>query len=128
MPSPNTACPRLPFLWKRCVAAGMAGLVFLLGLLAVHPDAHAWLHGGLPQATGHGHAGCNHDHPEPDAPEADAGCVITQFANGQLGLELDGLIVANAAERTESLLRERSHALVEASDHLLPPVCGPPAA
>lgn len=65
----------------------MAGLVLALGLLAHLPSVHAWLHHG--SHAGHGH----HAHttkplnelPAPGAPDQEAACAITLFAQGLPG-------------------------------------------
>ena len=49
--------------FRRLLAAGAAGLVFLLGLAAASPDLHARVHGNV----------VDHD---------DAGCVIALFGHG----------------------------------------------
>lgn len=103
----STAPRRLrPTLWQRWVACASVALVVALGLLAVSPDAHAWLHASQ---VGHGHglderAGCHgHGHGSPlvgddlsrlPMADVDAGCVIELFSQGietgLIGLEVGG--------------------------------------
>jgi len=69
---------------KHLTATASVALIFVLGLLAVVPEAHAWLH---PRASSESHAStgrCHHDsdrgHTHPL--ESDAGCVVDLFAQG----------------------------------------------
>ncbi len=90
--------PDRPALSHRVIAGGLALLTLVLGLLAVTPELHAWLHGhahgpstGV-AACGHAHAADDRDHahdaehsshPERDPlAESDAGCVVQLFAQG----------------------------------------------
>jgi hypothetical protein len=73
----------------RFLAAGLATVVWLLGLFAVAPHWHGYLHGHAPTHAGdHAHHGCNHDHghstPDhaPAPADSDHGCAITDFAHG----------------------------------------------
>jgi len=83
-----------PTLWQRWVTCAAVGLVLALGLLAVSPDAHAWLHashiehahGEGERAGCHGHGDRAH-HAESDLSglpwaDNDAGCVIELFSQG----------------------------------------------
>ena len=104
--------PYRPALGHRVIAGGLALLTLVLGLLAVTPELHAWLHGhahgpstGV-AACGHAHAADDRDHahraghahgpmvghahdaehsshPQRDPlAESDAGCVVQLFAQG----------------------------------------------
>ena len=75
----------------RFLAAGLATVVWLLGLFAVAPHWHGHLHGHAPtHADDHAHHGCNHDHghghsaPDnaPAPADSDHSCAINDFAHG----------------------------------------------
>lgn len=116
-------------LWQRIVASGCLGLVLALNLLAASPNLHAWLH-ETQAATEHGD--CEHGHGEKQAPASqtehadDAACVITQFANGQVGAEAALTVVVSATLRETATLPDRTAPFSGRSHVLLPPGCGPP--
>lgn len=128
----SSALPRRPAVWQR-VAAGLAlALVVGLNVFAVSPDLHAWLHAGHVEAGAH--AGCSHGPAAGEAAPAghlpsetsDEGCVVTQFAQGQLGFEapvvLAAALVASCTSSHPDATARRAVA-----DLFLPPGCGPPA-
>lgn len=57
--------PYRPALGHRVIAGGLALLTLVLGLLAVTPGLHAWLHGHA-HGTGSGVAACGHAHDADD--------------------------------------------------------------
>lgn len=96
---------RLPYLWRRTVAAALAGLVFGVALLSTAPNIHDRLH--------------------PDAHEADHRCAITLFAEG-LTIPAAALVMA-AVVWLIADLAARSNAKPNAIPAFrLPPVRGPP--
>lgn len=126
-PSPGRLRPLA--LWQRVVARGAIGLVMALNFLAATPQAHAWLHADAEEARS-GPAGCAHaaaDSSPLGAASDDAGCVVTQFANGQVGGEL-ATFVFSAASCAQGNLPQPATPLVGSTDIQLPPGCGPPRA
>jgi hypothetical protein len=61
--------PYRPALGHRVIAGGLALLTLVLGLLAVTPELHAWLHGHA-HGTGTGVAACGHAHDADDRNDA----------------------------------------------------------
>jgi hypothetical protein len=110
-----------------CVMA-LAVLIWL----SADTAAHAWLHQDHAGAD-HGHAcahSCQHGHHH-DAPASacdDSGCVITQFAHGQLALLLAVFLLVALFSRRSFVFAEPLQALISRAEHQLPPVCGPPRA
>lgn len=120
-----SALPRHPAVWQRLVAGLALALVVGLNVFAVSPDLHAWLHAGHVEAGAH--AGCSHGPVDEHLPESsDEGCVVTQFAQGQLGFEAPVVLTfALCASRTSSHPDATARRAV--ADLSLPPGCGPPA-
>lgn len=104
----------------RFLAAGLATVVWLLGLFAVAPHWHGHLHGHAPTHAGnHAHHGCQHDHangsahatpdhtPDPAPADSDHGCAINDFAHGVTPAlafpALDHPLPARALERPEAV-------------------------
>jgi len=123
--------PRIPppALWRRLTALGSAGLTLVLSLFAANPEAHAWLHSHTDASHAAAHADCSHGHEDSspvDAATDDAGCVITQFANGQVGCEVDPTAVFAAALQALATLADPGATFAGSADLQLPPGCGPP--
>ena len=120
---------RPPALWQRLAASGCLGLVLVLNLLSASPELHAWLHEAHEAAE---HGDCDHGHENEKAPvdhaahDDDAACVITQFANGQVGAEAALTVVVSATLREIAILPDRTAPFSGRSHVLLPPGCGPP--
>lgn len=116
-------------LWQRLVASGCLGLVLVLNLLAAAPQVHTWLHEAQAAA---GHGDCEHSHGADAVPagqaehDDDGACVITQFANGQVGCEAAVVVVSATLLREVAVLPDRVAALSGRPDLKLPPGCGPP--
>ena len=125
----STRLTRPPALWQRLVASGCLGLVLALNLLGSSPELHAWLHEAHAEAE---HGDCEHGHEAEQAPvghaqhDDDAACVITQFANGQVGAEAALTVVVSATLRQIAILPDRTAPFAGRSHVLLPPGCGPP--
>jgi len=125
----STRLTRPPALWQRLVASGCLGLVLALNLLSASPELHAWLHEAHADAA---HGDCEHGHEAEQAPvghaqhDDDAACVITQFANGQVGAEAALTVVVSATLHQIAILPDRTAPFVGRSHVLLPPGCGPP--
>ncbi len=118
---------RPPALWQRLVASGCLGLVLVLNLLSAAPELHSWLHEVPAVAGDDRHGDCEHSDPSaPEPHEDDAACVITQFANGQVGAEAALTVVVSATLREIALLPDRTAPFSGRSHVLLPPGCGPP--
>lgn len=118
---------RPPALWQRLVASGCLGLVLVLNLLGAAPELHSWLHETPAVAGDHGHGDCENGETSAPAPhDDDAACVITQFANGQVGAEAALTVVASATLRQIAILPDRTAPFAGRSHVLLPPGCGPP--
>lgn len=117
-----------PRLAARCTAALAAALIVALNLLAVCPEAHAWLHAPAHEAA------CACPHPAPaghadEAPaDADSGCIVSLFTKGKaadcIGLEPTVVVARPAVPVRFAVTTFRRHA----ADHRFPPGCGPPAA
>jgi hypothetical protein len=110
-------------------------LLAMLIWLSADPAAHAWLHQDHAVAEhGHSHGcshSCHHGHHHDEAPAStcdDSGCVITQFAHGQLALLLAVFLLAALFAHRSVLFSEPFQALISRVEHQLPPVCGPPQA
>jgi hypothetical protein len=92
---------------RRLLAAGAAGLVFLLGLAAASPDLHARMHGHV----------TDHD---------DAGCVIALFGHGvSLATGTADLVVV-PIEWQAPPIPVASELLLTAPRYLRQPERGPP--
>ena len=118
---------RPPALWQRLAASGCLGLVLVLNLLSASPELHSWLHETEAVAGDHGHGDCEGgDASTPAAHADDAACVITQFANGQVGAEAALTVVVSATLREIAILPDRTAPFSGRSHVLLPPGCGPP--
>ncbi|HRE80586.1 MAG TPA: hypothetical protein PLN52_06035 [Opitutaceae bacterium] len=134
-----TASRRIqPTLWQRWVAYASVGLVVALGLLAVSPDVHAWLHASdLSHVHGTGDRAVCHGHGD-SAPhvggdfsglpmaDTDAGCVIELFSQG-IETGPTGLVVG-VYERREAVLSLRLPAelCLSTPRYLRQPERGPP--
>lgn len=95
--------------FRRLLAAGAAGLVFLLGLAAASPDLHARMHGQV----------ADHD---------DTGCVIALFGHGvSLATGTADLVVV-PIEWQAPPLPTVAELLLTAPRHLRQPERGPPGA
>jgi len=86
----------------RLTAGAVAVVIGVLGLLAVSPEAHAWLHGHDSGDTcGHSHHA--HDSTVPAPLGEDEGCVVWLFAQGiDSGVAAMVLDVRPAASVAES--------------------------
>jgi|GEM_PF-824594 len=149
--------PCRPALGHRVIAGGLALLTLVLGLLAVTPELHAWLHGHA-HGTGTGVAACGHahgvghvlgagahsahgpmgghahdaehsSHPERDPlAESDAGCVVQLFAQG-VDSGLAPLVSVRAPECVVAETPRAPEALALApTRYLRRPERGPPTA
>lgn len=114
-----------PTLFRRGGAFGLAALVFLLGLLAKLPVAHAWLH----TAPEPGRARCEHASAgELDAaPHDDIGCAITLFAQGLPTPDLAPRVAPFQILADASALTEISQSKPRPPARLHPPAHAPPA-
>lgn len=63
-----------PSAFQRGLACLLAGIVIALGLLAVEPRAHAWLHADTPHGACPSHSA--------SAPESHTDCPVALFAQG----------------------------------------------
>lgn len=103
----------------------MALVVVVLGLLAVSPDAHRWIHGHdsgpLPA-----HAGCDHDHDHDRQAESEDGCVVELFAQGiEAGLADAARAVCGRVDFIAAL-RPYEERLLASPRYLRQPERGPP--
>jgi len=126
-----------PACWQQAAAWCGLVLVGILNVLAVSPQAHAWVHGreyvysfdassdedvpGNPLAAGADPQ--DHDHGEHEA-----GCVITQFAHGYFSHHLLALVLAPVGQLDLTRLRTPQDKLLRSVDIRLPFCCGPPEA
>jgi hypothetical protein len=127
MKSSRPRSTRPPAVWQQLVASGCLGLVLALNLLSAAPELHSWLHEVPVVAGDESHGDCEHGDSKAPAPHADdAACVITQFANGQVGAEAALTVVVSATLREIAILPDRTAPFSGRSHVLLPPGCGPP--
>lgn len=130
--------PYRPAFGHRVIAGGLALLTLVLGLLAVTPELHAWLHGHA-HGPSAGVAACGHAHDAHDAEhsshserdplaESDAGCVVQLFAQG-VDSGLAPLVSVRAPECVVAEAPRAPEALALApTRYLRQPERGPPAA
>jgi hypothetical protein len=102
-------------------------LVMALNLLAVWPEAHAWLHGEsdeechrAPTQSGAAFSPAGHETDEES-------CVVTQFAHGHSGLGVAPALLAAPLVVPSAACVATDSFSASAPAHLLPPGCGPPA-
>lgn len=106
-PKPDEkAAALLPVRMLRWVATGCAGLIWLLGLLAISPQLHAALHD--------------------DAGAADHSCAITLFSHGTEPALPDLIAVTAPPHQVECILVPAGPLLVESPEDWLQPGRGPP--
>ncbi len=127
---------------QRVTAGASALLVLTLGLLAVWPDAHAFLHPHLakssavanaPGAGCQGHAshaatpgkGHPHDHPA-EKGEDDAGCVIDLFSQGIDPAAASVAVVGPRFDDADAMIRLPAAPTPRAPRYLHLPERGPP--
>lgn len=106
MIAPSIDYPTLSLGVRRLLAAGIAALVLVLGVLAASPRLHQWLH--------------------PDAGRPDHECVITLFSHSGIQTCTDVILVAAVIFLARTLTEPLSLALV-APSHWLPFGHAPPA-
>lgn len=108
-------------------------LVVILGVLAVRPDLHDWVHGN-PRDAVHsaaalcdgGHEPLDHASDEPDEHPSDEGCVVFLFAQGVDGGALGGSLVVAALVHVESGPPPSDELLLIEAGFLQRPSRGPP--
>lgn len=118
-------------LWQRVAAWCALALVLLLNILAASPQAHAWIHG-----REFVYQLCNHDREngvngvasgsEQDHDDEEAGCVITQFAQGHFAHELAALFLVPDGFLCWEACREYHAQDFPATEFKYPFGCGPP--
>jgi hypothetical protein len=104
---------------RRWLAAGLAAVVMMLGLMSVSPTLHGWAHNQAGETAGeHGHT------PQPLA--ADHDCAVVEFAHGLTVAVAAVLPLAVPARWHEVNFPVATEPRLAMARYTLPPGRGPP--